>query len=137
MSLALFAIPNAAASELSIEGVWLTGNGEGWIEIKMQDGQPSGFIAGSPQDPENLEPPALDEKNPDPALRGRPLFGLEILHSLRPSRENVWKGRIYDPNSGKTYKCVLTVVDTDTLKLRGYIGISLFGRTQVWTRRQK
>jgi uncharacterized protein (DUF2147 family) len=134
LALSLFAFSPAAASDVSIEGIWLTADGEGWIEIRMQDGRPSGFIAGSPNDPENLEPPEFDGNNPDPSLRGRPLFGLEILHSLRPSGMNIWKGKVYDPTSGKTYKCKVTLVDAKTLRIRGYLGISLLGRTQVWTR---
>jgi uncharacterized protein (DUF2147 family) len=43
-------------------------------------------------------------------------------------------GTVYDPNSGKTYKGTITLVDHDTLKLRGYIGISLFGRNAIWSR---
>jgi uncharacterized protein (DUF2147 family) len=51
--------------------------------------------------------------------------------------EGKWKnGRVYDPNSGKTYKCKLTLVDENTLELRGYIGISLLGRTETWSRRE-
>jgi len=137
LALSLFAFAHAADSDNSIGGIWLSGDGQGWIEIRMQDGRPSGFIAGSPNDPENLEPPKFDDKNPDPALRERPLFGLEILHTLRPSGMNIWKGRIYNPSSGKTYKCKLRLVDANTLKIRGYLGISLLGKTQVWTRRQK
>jgi len=45
-------------------------------------------------------------------------------------------GRIYNPESGKTYKCTLTLLDDNTLKLRGYKGISLLGGTEVWTRRR-
>ena len=43
-------------------------------------------------------------------------------------------GMIYDPNSGNTYKGTMRLVDRNTLKLRGYIGISLFGRSDTWTR---
>jgi uncharacterized protein (DUF2147 family) len=53
------------------------------------------------------------------------------------SGEGKWKsGRIYDPNSGKTYKCKVTPVNENTLELRGYIGFSLLGRTETWTRRE-
>ena len=137
LALSVIAFSHAATSDDSIEGTWLTASGEGWIEIRMQDGRPSGLIAGSPNDPETLEPPEFDDNNPDPALRGRPLFGLEILHTFRPSGRNSWKGKVYDPTSGKTYKCRLTLVDANTLKIRGYIGIPLLGKTQIWTRRQK
>ena len=117
-------------------GVWLTENGEGWIEFRMQDGIPAGLIAGSPQDPDRLKPPDFADKNPDPELRDRPLLGLQIIHSLRQSKNGKWKGRIYNPNSGNTYKCTFTLVDDNTLKPRGYKGISLLGGTEVWTRRR-
>jgi uncharacterized protein (DUF2147 family) len=51
--------------------------------------------------------------------------------------DGAWSGGfIYDPNSGKTYRCKLKLKDRNTLKLRGYIGISLLGRTDVWTRQE-
>ena len=43
-------------------------------------------------------------------------------------------GWIYDPNNGNTYSCEMTLIDHKTLKIRGYIGITLFGRTEIWTR---
>jgi len=115
--------------------MWLTADGEGWIEIRMQDGALAGIITESPEGTDGTAP-RLDDKNPDPDLRNRPLLGLQIIHDLQKSDETKWKGRIYDPNSGKTYKCTLTLTDKDTLKLRGYIGISLLGRTEVWTRQR-
>jgi uncharacterized protein (DUF2147 family) len=45
-------------------------------------------------------------------------------------------GRVYDPNSGNTYRGTITLIDADTLKLRGYVGITLFGRTEIWKRRR-
>lgn len=123
-------------AEASIEGVWLNGDGDGWIEIAIVDGELRGTIVGSPDDPDRLQPSRLDELNPDPALRGRELFGLEILQGFRQTDEDAWKGgTIYDPNSGNTYKGTITVVDADTLKLRGFVGMPLFGRTEIWTRR--
>ena len=120
----------------SIEGVWLSADGTGWIKIEMGKHAPVGSIAGSPDDPEQRKPSDKDVLNPDPELRGRPLLGLTIMEGFAPAGEGKWKnGKIYDPNSGKTYKCKLTLVDSDTLKLRGYIGVSLLGRTETWTRR--
>jgi len=45
-------------------------------------------------------------------------------------------GTIQDPNNGKTYRCIVTYVDENTLKVRGYIGVSLTGRTETWTRKE-
>lgn len=117
-----------------IEGRWLTADRQGWIDIRLQSGIPAGFIAGSPQDPERRQPQRQDVHNPDPALRDRPLHGLQIIRDMSQNGSNRWKGLIYDPNSGKTFNCTLTMVDDNTLRLRGYVGISLFGRTETWTR---
>ncbi len=78
----------------------------------------------------------LDDKNPDPALRKRTLNGLQIIFDLSQTGDHRWKGNIYDQNSGKINKCTLTLADHNTPKLRGYIGFSLFGRTEVWTGEQ-
>jgi uncharacterized protein (DUF2147 family) len=129
--------PVAAADQTRIEGVWLNEDGDGWIELSIVDGELTGIIAGSPDDPLNERPSRLDEKNPDPAHRSRPLLGLTILQGFRYEGDDRWAGgRIYDPNSGKTYRGTITVVDDDTLDLRGYVGISLLGRTETWRRRQ-
>ena len=121
----------------SIEGIWLSADGTGWIEIEVGPDGPIGRIAGSPDDPDKERPSDVDELNPDPALRQRPLMGLTIMEGFTAGGDGKWKnGKIYDPNSGKTYKCKLTQIDSDTLELRGYIGISLLGRTEKWTRKK-
>lgn len=76
-----------------------------------------------------------DEKNPDPALRGKDVVGLIILKDLKYN-DGVWEdGTVYDPKSGKTYDCTMKLKDGGkTLDIRGYIGISLLGRTSTWTR---
>ncbi len=126
-----------ALAEQEIDGIWISGDGDGWIEIILDGDGLSGKIAGSPNDPEGKNP-RFDDKNPDPLLRDRALMGLEILGGFKRSAANKWKGgRIYDPNSGKTYKCTITQVDDDTLEVRGFIGISLLGRTETWKRRQR
>jgi uncharacterized protein (DUF2147 family) len=77
----------------------------------------------------------LDHNNPAPALRKRPVMGLEIMHGFTFDGGNLWKnGKIYDPKNGKTYSGRIKLVSPDRLDLRGYIGISLIGRTSAWTR---
>jgi uncharacterized protein (DUF2147 family) len=126
----------AATIEPSVEGVWLSADGTGWIKIELGDNGPIGSIAGSPDNSGDRGPSDKDDLNPDPALRGRLLLGLTIMDGFTYAGDGKWKnGRIYDPNSGKTYKCKLTLVDENTLELRGYIGFSLLGRTETWTRR--
>ena len=119
----------------TVEGKWLTADSEGWIRIELTENGPEGTIAGSPGDPYGNKSPRKDDQNPDPALRDQPLHGLRIMRGFEGDGAGRWKnGRIYDPNSGKTYSCKLTLVDANTLKLRGYLGVSLFGRNEVWTR---
>jgi len=119
-----------------VDGIWVNGDGDGWIELSVIAGELRGRIIGSPDDPQNARPSRLDEKNPDESERRRPLRGLTILSGFRSAGGGRWAGgRVYDPNSGNTYRGTITLVDADTLRLRGYIGISLFGRTEVWRRR--
>ncbi|MDA8088641.1 MAG: DUF2147 domain-containing protein, partial [Nitrospiraceae bacterium] len=77
--------------------------------------------------------PAVDENNPDPRLRKQPILGLVIIHAVYTGGDS-WKGRVYDPDSGKTYNCLISLKGAGTLKLRGYLGLSIFGRTETWTR---
>ena len=79
-------------------------------------------------------PVRVDVNNPDAALRTRPLCGLQIGQGFRASDPNRAEGgNLYDPKNGKTYKGNMTS-EGNTLLLRGYIGISLFGRTAKWQR---
>ena len=125
------------ATETDVEGRWLSGNGEGWIEIKLVGDSLIGIAAGSATAKKG-DPPRLDDKNPDPSLRDKPIDGSTIMSGFTYEGDGRWTGgTIYDPNSGNTYKSTVTVVDDDTLKVRGYIGISLFGRSDTWTRDDK
>lgn len=79
-------------------------------------------------------PTTWDIHNPDPAQRDRTLCNLQIgshFHLNDPVHAD--GGIVYDPKSGKTYRGSMALED-HTLKLRGYVGISIFGRTQVWHR---
>lgn len=70
--------------------------------------------------------------NPDP--QGKQIKGDQLLSGFRQTQENVWKkGRIFDPRKDKSYKAKLTLKG-DELKVRGFVGISLFGKTKTWTR---
>ncbi len=80
--------------------------------------------------------PSTDVRNPDPALRARPLCGLRIGEGFieRDSR-HADGGHLYDPKSGRTYRGSM-IADDDRLRLRGYLGLRIFGRTELWIRVQ-
>jgi uncharacterized protein (DUF2147 family) len=62
-------------------------------------------------------------------------MGMVLMKDFEYDAKNVWDdGEIYDPKSGKTYSCKMTLTDPDHLEVRGYVGISLIGRTDKWTR---
>lgn len=131
--LALVALA-AAADSHEISGLWLSGDGEGWIEIRRIGDSLEGIIAGSPTRRDS-DQPRHDDLNPDPALRARLLDGLVIMQGFEYDGDGKWSGgTIYDPNSGNTYRATLRLLDADTLKVRGFIGVALFGRSDTWSR---
>ncbi len=79
--------------------------------------------------------PKLDRSNPDKNLQNRPILGLVFMQNFELDSDNKWdNGTIYDPKSGKTYSCYMKVLNKNQMEVKGYIGISLIGRTQNWTR---
>jgi len=74
-----------------------------------------------------------DAKNPDPGLRSRNIIGIVSLTGLTWDGEEYTDGQIYDPPSGDTYTCKAWIED-GKLYLRGYLGVSLLGKTVSWHR---
>lgn len=66
----------------------------------------------------------------------KPITGLVIIENLREDGDEYNEGTILDPENGETYSCYLKLVGKDRLKVRGYLGFSLLGRTQYWERRK-
>ncbi|MGF1924415.1 MAG: DUF2147 domain-containing protein [Bacteroidia bacterium] len=123
-----------AQNKDAIVGKWLTATGEGQIEIYKRSDKYFGklFWIKDPND-ENGKP-KLDQKNPNASLRGKSILGLEILKNFIFEDGKWIDGTIYDPQTGKTYSCNLTLKENGQLGVRGYIGISLIGRTETWRR---
>lgn len=119
-----------------VKGIWLNQDEDAKIEIYENGGKYFGKIVWlkTPIDPETNKP-KVDKHNPDPALRNRPTLGLEILKGFTFDGKEEWKdGTIYDPKSGKTYSCYMRLENKNKLKIRGFIGVSMLGRTTYWTR---
>lgn len=66
--------------------------------------------------------------------KNKPILGLEILSGLEKDDDDWSGGKILDPRNGKIYKCFIKLEEPNKLKLRGYIGFSLLGKTKYWTR---
>jgi uncharacterized protein (DUF2147 family) len=124
----------AQAKADDIVGVWITGGKEpAKIQVFRSGDKYFGKIVWL-KNPENDGKPRVDIKNPDKNQQNQPLIGLVILKNFR-FNDGAWNdGKIYDPESGKTYSCNLSLKDNNTLKIRGYVGISLLGRTETWTK---
>lgn len=113
-----------------ITGTWLTEDKTGEIAIyKSRTAYHGKIVAGTSEQ-------KFDVHNPDKARRNNPLIGLVILKDLVfDSDGQVWKsGTVYDPQNGKHYSCNVKLVDSNTLKITGYIGFSWIGRSELWTR---
>lgn len=118
-----------------IVGYWLThGKNPAKIQVYKAGTAYAGKIVWLKDVTENGQP-KTDRKNPDAAKQNQPIVGLQILSGFVFDGDDEWEnGKIYDPESGKTYRCYLSLKDKNTLKARGYIGVSLLGRTEIWTR---
>lgn len=108
----------------SIIGLWWSPKKDAKIEICQRGDKFFGKFVW-------LATPKKDEKNPNKNLQSRDIVGLEFLTGFKYDEGNYTGGDIYDPESGKTYSCKMSLNGT-TLKVRGYIGISLFGRTEYF-----
>lgn len=125
-----------------IVGRWLNGKGVAIIEIYKADDQYNGKVvwlkerAYPSDDPKGMAGrERIDRENPDPDLRDRPILGLVIMRNFVFDGQNSWsKGRVYDPENGKEYRGRMTLTSPDALSLRGYVGLTVFGRTEKWTR---
>jgi uncharacterized protein (DUF2147 family) len=118
-----------------IVGIWLTnGDDPAKIQIYKSGDKFYGKIIWL-KNPLLNGSPKVDKNNPDKTKRTNPIIGLALLSGFKFNDDDAWKGGvIYDPQNGKTYSCNISLKDKNTLKVRGYIGISLLGRTEVWAR---
>lgn len=117
-----------------LEHLWLTEEKDAKILVyKTGDGRFYGKISWL-RDPDRDGKPKTDIYNPDKARKNDPELGLIILKGFRKNSHFTYDdGTIYDPKSGKTYNCKITI-EGDRLFVRGFVGISLFGKTTTWTK---
>jgi uncharacterized protein (DUF2147 family) len=126
----------AGAQDASPAGLWKTiddetGQAKALVRISEDAGVLSGrieklFNPGRPN-------PVCDQCGDD--RKGKPIEGMTILEGLKRSDDGWEGGEILDPNKGKVYRARAKLVDGGSrLEVRGFVGVSLFGRTQTWIR---
>jgi uncharacterized protein (DUF2147 family) len=129
-----FGFAASAQKADAILGTWVNPNGEDHIQIYKRGNKYFGKLDWIKHPNDEQGKPKTDKNNPDKALQSRPDLGLELLKDFTFNGDNVWDGgTIYDPKNGKTYSCKMTL-EGNSLRIRGYVLFSLFGRTEVWTR---
>ncbi|MFN0315261.1 MAG: DUF2147 domain-containing protein [Burkholderiales bacterium] len=128
-----------AGASQSPEGLWRTiddetGKERSFIRVSVVNGELQGVV-------EKI----IDRPGDDPAhlckkcegdRKDKPVIGMAILWGLKKKSDSEYAGgQIMDPNNGKTYRCKLKLIEQGKkLEVRGYIGVSLIGRSQVWLR---
>ncbi len=135
LAMAMVGATSAWADTDPVHGLWLTANGKAIIEFAPCGAKTCGRMVwvANPHD----ETGALkrDLKNEDAAKRDRTLCGLPLLGDLDQAKRGAWEGGwIYNPRDGSTYGAEIEAVSAEELKVRGYLGLSLLGSDQVWTR---
>lgn len=127
IALATSAAP--AMAQQSISGNWRTEDGSALVRIGQCGATTCGRITQILRSERGPNP--LDANNPDASLRSRPIRGLSILTGFTADGD-LWRGQIYDPKAGKTYRSVLQRQGADRLSVKGCI--AMFCREQIWTR---
>jgi len=124
----------ARAQADHIEGVWYNAEKTAKIQVyKAKDNKFYGKIIWL-KEPNRDGKPKLDMNNSDESKRSQPELGLVVLARFNKDGDHMYNdGTVYDPQNGKTYSCKITYKG-DHLDIRGYVGISLLGRTTEWTK---
>ncbi len=116
-------------------GKWWTTDWKSKVEIYKKDGKYYGDIVWMKNPRTEDGELKRDKNNPDPDKRDRTIRGLTIFKDMECTEENMLEdGTLYDPESGKEYSGWMTLKDENTLKVRGYIGVSMLGRTEHFKR---
>jgi len=120
-----------------VAGVWKTIDDDGetvksHVEIFEKNGKYYGKVIKLFREPDEIQDPKCIDCKGD--KKDKPVLGMEVVWDLE-KKDQFWQdGKIMDPENGKEYKCFMELIEPDKLKVRGYIGFSLIGRTQYWYR---
>lgn len=141
MSVCLLFLASTAWAQSPI-GIWKTIDDEtnkpkSLVEIFEKDGKLHGKVIKLFRGPDEDPDPVCDKCDEDDPRYNKKVIGMEILKGLEKDSDTEWEdGKILDPKNGSVYSCYIELVEPNKLKLRGFIGVSLLGRTQYWHREE-
>jgi uncharacterized protein (DUF2147 family) len=124
-------LSGVALADEGANGIWKLDSGKVTVQIAPCGPNLCGAIVGLAKPLNKKGEPKLDKKNPNEALRNRPLIGLTILANMKPSGENKWKGTIYNADDGRTYSSYMKLSGSN-MNVKGCVGP--FCKTMVFIR---
>lgn len=128
LAAALFVLGPSTAEAADARGEWARPNGASKIKISSCGGALCGALVW-------LREPRNDTKNPDASKRSRPLLGVQIVRSMKPTaKAGQWKGKVYNAEDGKTYTGFIELTSVNKLKLEGCVMGGLICKGETWTR---
>lgn len=129
----IFSVPVMAGEAL--DGFWMDSDGEVILQIGPCGNARCGRVAWLrlPLGGDGL--PLLDYRNPDPALRSRPVCGLDVVSGFKKQPDGIWgDGTVYVSDLGMSFSGYAEVLNPTQVKVTGYVGLSIFGASEVWSR---
>ncbi|MEJ0063931.1 MAG: DUF2147 domain-containing protein [Alphaproteobacteria bacterium] len=118
----------------SVKGVWLTEDKSGAVELYPCGQELCGKFYWLKPDPNDAPAADMDDKNPDPKLRNRPLCGMQFMGGFTEADGKFSGGWIYSPRHGTKFSSEIRPQSPDAIELRGYVLTPLLGQSQIWTR---
>ncbi len=131
--IAFSATAPVSAQSADPAGVWLTEKGDARVKVSKCGNGLCGVVVAlkDPIDRMTAQP-QVDDKNPNPALKKRPMIGLSLFNGMQPAGPSKWSGQIYNADDGGTYASSISLAGPDTLRVEGCVGALCGGES--WTR---
>lgn len=133
LTVLLGALPANAQNGGEPIGTWLTQAGDAKVRVSKCGAGICGVVVWLKEPIDSATgKPQVDDKNPNPALKTRPMIGLPLFSGMQPSGPGKWSGQIYNADDGGTYASNVSATGPDTLKVEGCVGALCGGEN--WTR---